>query len=205
MGQYAQKTPAILCREAALQFLQSAMAPPDQTQTQKASSTTSASPTPPPTEQQTSRPLHSLLTHLSQLPLSTSATHPQEIQADSPPTSSDLPLHQQLLQQAQLQHHALKRLIKICAGVALGSSLLLPASAEAAAISADNDASQAEGVEQWVLLGQLLAITDGYAHILHLDMEDLVPIHKQRRTPALVHKVLLHLTAVADATGPSQR
>ena len=204
MHKSPHRMPANLCREAALHFLQSALAQPDHTQVQKASSPVSVFPPIPPLGQQTSRPLNSLLTHLSQLPLSTSATHPQDTQTNPAPTPKP-PLHQQLLQQAQLQHQALKRLIKISADIALGSSWLLPASGQALAEPADKDPPEADGVEQWVLLGRLLAISDGYAHMLHVYKEDFLPDHKRRRTPAVAHKVLLHLTAVADATGQAQR
>lgn len=115
--------------------------------------------------------------------------------------SDDLSLHQRLLQQVQSKHCALQRMIRICADVALGSSLLLPASNQAPLISADTDSTQEGEVGQWVLLGQLLTVLDDFTNMLKFSLEDFVAGHKHRR----VQDSLLYLTAVAEAAGKAQR
>lgn len=141
--------------------------------------------------------LHSLLTHLSQ---AAPTTHPLQPQS-APIMSNDLPLRHCLLQQVQSKHGALQRLIKICADLALGSSLLLPASNHPPATSADTGPTQAGQVGQWVLLGQLLTVLDDFAHMVKLSLEDTAPGHKHRR----VQDTLLYLSAVAEAAGKAQR
>lgn len=149
--------------------------------------------------------LHSLLTHLSQPATAPPSADSGQGRSEHAPITSNLPLHQHVLQRVQSKHFALQWLIKICADLALGSSLLLPASSQAAPTSADFNPVRAGEVGQWVLLGQLLKILDDYAHMLEFSLEDVVPGHKHRRAPEMVHNILLYLTAVAEAAGKAQR
>lgn len=184
------------CREAALHFLHTAVAPsgynivPHAPDSAPPSAPLSLPPQSPPGA------LHSLLAHLSQ-PASISA-RPQQRRPESAPNASRLPLRHRLLQQVQSQHFALQWLIKICTDLALGSSVPLPASSQALS-------TQVGEVEPWVLLGQLLNILDDYAHRLEFSVEDVVPGHKHRRAPKMVQNILLHLTAIAEAAGKGQR
>jgi hypothetical protein len=114
----------------------------------------------------------------------------------------NLSLHQQVLQDAQSQHHALHWLIKICADIALGVSKLLSPSGEEAS-SPSNLINAPEG--RWVLLGNLLGILDGYTHSLTFTIGDVVPDRDLKRAPKMVKDILLNLTAVADAVGQAQR
>ncbi len=114
----------------------------------------------------------------------------------------NLGLHQQVLQDAQSQHHALHWLIKICADIALGVSTLLSPSGEEAP-SPSNLINAPEG--RWVLLGNLLGILDGYIHSLTFTIGDVVPNHGLKTAPKMVKDILLNLTAVADAVGQAQR
>ena len=114
----------------------------------------------------------------------------------------NLSLHQQVLQDAQSQHHALHWLIKICADIALGvSKLLPPTSAEP---SSDSNLIHAPE-DRWVLLGTLLGILDGYIHSHTFNITDVVPGRDLERAPKMVKDILLNLTAVADAVGQAQR
>lgn len=114
----------------------------------------------------------------------------------------NLSLHQQVLQDAQSQHHALHWLIKICADIALGASKLLAPSSEEPPSPSDL-INAPEG--RWVLLGSLLGILDGYIHSLTFTIGDVVPEHGLKRAPKMVKDILLNLTAVADAVGQAQR
>ncbi len=146
--------------------------------------------------------LHVLLTGLLQ---PRPVTRPsQDQQAELIPTPTTPSLHQQVLQQSQAQHHALHWLIKICADVALGTSLLLPENSQASS-SSDADVNSKILVDRWVLLGRLLGFLDGYTHMLTFTLDEVVPGHKQRRAPKMVKDILLHLTAVADVVGQAQR
>ena len=189
-------------REAALQFLLMAVAPTGY----------SKAPDPPPPPgppallpQQLPGALHSLLTHLSQPATVPPSADSGQGHSEHASITSNLPLHQRILQQVQSQHFALQWLIKICAHLALGSSLLLPASSQAPPTSIVNNPVQAEQVGQWVLLGQVLNILDDYARMLTFSLEDVVPGHKHSRAPETVHNILLYLTAVAEAAGKTQR
>ena len=114
----------------------------------------------------------------------------------------NLSLHQQVLQDAQSQHHVLHWLIKICADIALGVSKLLPPSSEES--SSRSDLINAPE-DRWVLLGNLLGILDGYIHSLTFTIGDVVPGCGLKRAPKMVQDILLNLTAVADAVGQAQR
>ncbi len=114
----------------------------------------------------------------------------------------NLNLNQQVLQDAQSQHHALHWLVKICADIALGVSKLLPSSSEEPPSPSDL-INAPEG--RWVLLGNLLGILDGYIHSLTFTIGDVVPDCGLKRAPKMVKDILLHLTAVADAVGQAQR
>lgn len=146
--------------------------------------------------------LHSLLTHLSQPATIPPAAYSGQGRSED---ASNLPLHQRVVQQAQSHHCALQWLIKICADLALGSSLLLPISSQVPLTSVAINPVQAGEVGQWVLLGRLLNILDEYAHILKFTLEDVVPGHKHRRAPQMICNILLNLTAVAEAAGKAQR
>ena len=187
------------CREAALQFLLMAVAP---TGYSKAPDSLPPPGAPALLPQQPPGALHSLLTHLSQPTTTPPSADPVKGHSEY---TSNLPLHQRVVQQAQLQHCVLQWLIKICADLALGSSLLLPTSSQTPPTSSDIDPIQAGEVGQWVLLGQLLNILDDYAHMLEFSLEDVGPGHKDRRAPQRVHSTLLNLTAVAEAAGKAQR
>ena len=167
-------------------------------------------PPPPPAPstlfpQQLPGALHSLLAHLSQPVTVPPSAGSGQGNSDNAPITSNLPLHQRVLQQVQSQHFALQWLIKICADLVLGSSLLLPASSQALPTSADFNPVRAGEVGRWVVLGQLLNILDDYAHMLEFSPGDVVPSPKNRRAPEMVHNILLYLTAVAEAAGKAQR
>ena len=177
------------CRGAALQFLLTAVAPSGSNQVAKAPDPVPPLAPPSVAPQQPPAALHSLLAHLSQ-PAPTA--HPQQSESATI-VSSNLPLHQRFLQQVQSKHDALRRLIKICADIALGSSRLLPASNQGPQTSADTNPTQAGEVGQWVLLGQLLTVLDDFAHMAKFSLEDTV------------QDSLLYLSAVAEAAGKAQR
>ena len=193
------------CREAALQFLQSALAPCDYTHMHKAPDPPQQPALLPPAMQPASRALHPLLSHIPQPSSSKLGSEPHQAQAGWTTTSSSLPLHQEVLQQSQSQHHTFHRLIKICADLALGSSALLPASNQQPDVSAAAAPTWAGEVDRWVLLGRLLEITNGFVHVLNLSREAVVPDQKRRQVPQIIQDILLHMTAIADATGQAQR
>lgn len=189
-------------REAALQCLLMAFAPTGYSE--------APDPPPPPIlapllPQRLPGALHSLLTHLSQPATVPPSADPGKGHSEHASITSNLPLHQRILQQVQSQHFALQWLIKICADLALGSSLLLPATSQAPPTSTVNNPVQAVEVGRWVLLGQVLHILDHYTRMLKFSLEDVVPGHKHRRAPEMVHHILLYLTAVAEAAGKTQR
>lgn len=155
--------------------------------------------------ERSSSELHFLLSHLSQLPSNPAQTPPQQTHPESTPTNPDFPLHQQILQKAQVQHHALHWLIKICADLALGSFQLPWVSSQASGTPMDANPAQTQEVGQWVLMWRLLRFLDGYAQDLKFSVEDVVPGHKPKRASMMERNILLHLTAVADATGRAQR
>ena len=198
------------CREAALQFLHSALAQTSDPHPSGAELQTAAGPlqaaVPPHPDGVAS--LHGLLAQLLQATPITASVQEQQTQSLSAPTPTptapNLSLHQ-VLQGAQTQHRALHWLLKICADVALGVSKLLPDSSHQTP-SADN-ATGAAPVGQWVLLGALLGILDGYTQQLIFSTEDVVPSRRHRLwlLPKMVKDVLLNFTAVADAVGPAQR
>ena len=110
---------------------------------------------------------------------------------------------QEVLQQAQAQHHALHWLIKICADIALGTSLLLPLST--CPSSFVEDVSSTSEVDRWVLLGCLMSDLDAFAHRLSFVDAEVIPDRKQKGTPKMVTNILLNLVAIADATGQAQK
>lgn len=192
----------LVYREAALQFLLMAVAPSRCSEVSKAADSATPQASTALLPQQPPGPLHNLLTHLSQPTTTPPSAGPDPSPSGPAPVTSNLSLRQHVLQQVQSQHFALQRLIKICAELALG-----PAGNQATPTVrlAATDPIPAEGVGQWVLLGQLLNILDDYTHMLAFSLEDMVPGHRHRRAPRMVQSTLLYLTAVAEATGKAQR
>ena len=150
---------------------------------------------------QPDKDVHSLLVGL----LRPASSPTSEQQLDSPTGSltsmkhAELSLHQQVLQQAQDQHHAVQWLIQICADTALGDTVVREAPLQPASSCADSSNATVGG---WVLLGELLGILDDYTHSLSFRYEDIQPGAGQHGSPDMV---LLNLTIVAEAVGQAQR
>ncbi len=183
-----------------MQLLQAALARPKASLPSGAEALTAAEALQTPTAPDGD--LHGLLAKLLQPKPNIASGQMHHSQSSFTPSMQILSLHQQVLQDAQSQHHALHWLIKICADIALGVSKLLPPNSEEPS-SRSNLISAPEG--RWVWLGSLLGILDGYIHGLTFTIGDVVPDRVLKRAPKMVKDILLNLTAVADAVGQAQR
>lgn len=183
-----------------MQLLQAALARPKSSLLSAAEPPTAAEALQKPTA--SDGDLHGLLAKLLQPKPNIASGQIHHSQSSFTSSMQNSNLNQQVLQDAQSQHHALHWLVKICADIALGVSKLLPSSSEEPPSPSDL-INAPEG--RWVLLGNLLGILDGYIHSLTFTIGDVVPDCGLKRAPKMVKDILLHLTAVADAVGQAQR